>query len=193
METVFIEDKTFDKSNFTRVSLQKGEYENCTFINCDFSNTDLTELRFVDCEFLGCNLSLVNLTKTALRDIKFKDSKMLGLHFENCSQFGLSFSFDNCNLTHSSFFQTKIRKTISAKSQLHEADFAECDLTSCVFDNCDLTRAIFENTIIEKTDFRTSFNYSIDPEINRIKKAKFSLTGIIGLLEKYDIEIDMTN
>jgi len=32
---------------------------------------------------------------------------------------------------------------------------------------------IYENTIIEKVDFRTSFNYSIDPEINRIKKLSF--------------------
>ncbi len=42
----------------------------------------------------------------------------------------------------------------------------------------------------EGVDFRTSFNYSIDPQLNRIKKAKFSLPGIAGLLDKYDIVID---
>ena len=63
-------------------------------------------------------------------------------------------------------------------------------MTSSAFENCDMKRAAFENTIIEKVDFRTSYNYSIDPESNRIKKAKFSLTGIVGLLDKYDIEID---
>jgi len=52
-------------------------------------------------------------------------------------------------------------------------------------------RAAFENTILEKADFRTSFNYSIDPEKNRIRKARFSLAGISGLLDKYDIEIDI--
>ena len=118
---------------------------------------------------------------------------MLGLYFENCNQFGLSFSFNNCNLTHSSFYQTKLKKTIFKNSQFHEVDFAECDLTSCVFDNCDLAKATFKNTILEKADFRTSFNYSINPEINRIKKAKFSLSGIVGLLDKYDIQIDMIN
>ena len=55
---------------------------------------------------------------------------------------------------------------------------------------CDLTDTKFENTVIEKADFRTSFNYSIDPYLNRIKKAKFSLTNITGLLDKYDIEIE---
>jgi hypothetical protein len=53
-----------------------------------------------------------------------------------------------------------------------------------------LIRATFENTIIEKVDFRTSYNYSIDLEINKVKKAKFSLTGVVGLLDKYDIEFD---
>ncbi|WP_373542362.1 pentapeptide repeat-containing protein [Chamaesiphon sp.] len=67
------------------------------------------------------------------------------------------------------------------------------DLSSSVFDNCDLTRTIFARTILEKADFRNSFNYSIDPELNRIKKAKFSQSGIAGLLDKYDIEIEITD
>jgi hypothetical protein len=37
---------------------------------------------------------------------------------------------------------------------------------------------------------RTSFNYSINPELNRIKKAKFSMPAVVGLLDKYDIEIE---
>ena len=192
MEIAFEEDKIFDKIDFTINPLTKGEYENCSFKTCDFSNADLSDIKFLECEFSGCNLSLANLAQTALRDIKFKDCKMLGLHFEKCSQFAISFGFDNCNLAHSSFYQLKLKKTSFINSQLHEVDFVECDLTGAFFDNCDLTGAVFENTIIEKADLSTSFNYSIDPEINRIKKAKFSLTGVAGLLNKYDIEIDST-
>jgi hypothetical protein len=33
-------------------------------------------------------------------------------------------------------------------------------------------------------------NYSIDPDLNKIKKARFSTQGIAGLLDKYDIEIE---
>ena len=58
-----------------------------------------------------------------------------------------------------------------------------------VFKNCDLTRAKFEFSILEKADFRTANHYSIDPERNKIKKAKFSAQGLIGLLEKYGIEV----
>jgi hypothetical protein len=44
--------------------------------------------------------------------------------------------------------------------------------------------------LLEKADLRTSYNYSIDPETNKIRKARFALLGIRGLLEKYDIPID---
>lgn len=69
-------------------------------------------------------------------------------------------------------------------------DFTECDLAGAMFSECDLARATFDNTNLEKADFRSSYNYSIDPEKNRMKKAKFSLTGVVGLLDKYDIVID---
>ena len=115
---------------------------------------------------------------------------MLGLRFDDCNEFGLSFSFEGCQLNHSSFYKTKIKKTVFKDTQLQEVDFAECDLTGVVFDNCNLAQAVFDHTVIEKADFRTSYHYSIDPEINRIKKAKFSILGVSGLLEKYDIDIE---
>ncbi len=189
MEDIYIKEKKINKIDCKEKNLKKGEYENCDFINCDSANTDLSEIVFTDCEFIGCNLSLAKLTKTAFRECKFKDSKMIGLNFENCNEFGLSFVIENCSLNHSSFYKLKIKKTIFKNSQLQETDFTECDLTSSLFDNCDLMRAIFYNTIIEKVDFQTSFNYSFDPEINRIKKSKFSLSGAKGLLSKYDISI----
>jgi uncharacterized protein YjbI with pentapeptide repeats len=118
---------------------------------------------------------------------------MLGLRFDTCNEFGLSFSFDGCQLNLSSFFKTKIKKTVFKNSQLQETDFSQADLTSAMFDNCNLERATFDQTILEKSDLRTSYNYSLDPEINRIKKAKFSILGIAGLLDKYDIEIEYSN
>jgi uncharacterized protein YjbI with pentapeptide repeats len=83
----------------------------------------------------------------------------------------------------------KCKKTTFKNCTLHEVDFTESDLTSSVFDNCDFAGALFENTILEKADFTSSFNYSINPDINKIKKAKFSASGVLGLLGKYDIEI----
>lgn len=190
MQDIYKNDKSFERKDFTGVSLGRGEYENCVFNSCNLAGSTLSGIRFIDCTFENCNLSLATLDATSFQHTRFIGCKMLGLKFGTCIHFGLSFSFDNCLLDHSSFFKTKIRKTVFRNSQLRETDFAECDLTDSVFDNCDLANTSFDRTILEKADFRTAYNYSIDPEANRIKKAKFSLGGLSGLLSKYNIIIE---
>jgi uncharacterized protein YjbI with pentapeptide repeats len=83
-----------------------------------------------------------------------------------------------------------LKKTVFKTCTFHEADFSESDLSGAIFDGCDFDRATFSYSILESADFRTSFHYIIDPETNKIKKAKFSRTEVAGLLHKYDIEID---
>ena len=190
MPTVFFEDKIFDKINYTQQPFPKGEYENCTFSTCYFSNADLSNVKFITCKFEHCNLSMALLGNTAFKEVTFSNSKMLGLRFDHCSTMAFEISVENCTLNHSSFFKMKLKNTVFKSSNLEEADFTECDLTSAMFDNCNLLKAIFNKTILEKTNFTTSYNYSLDPEMNRIKKAKFSLNGVAGLLTKYNIEID---
>jgi uncharacterized protein YjbI with pentapeptide repeats len=84
----------------------------------------------------------------------------------------------------------KIKNTIFKNCQLLDTDFSECDLTGSIFDNCDLAGSVFNSTKLEKADLRTSFNYAIDPEKNYIKKAKFSLPEVLGLLRNYDIVVE---
>jgi uncharacterized protein YjbI with pentapeptide repeats len=86
--------------------------------------------------------------------------------------------------------QNQNQKNNIQKLPVAGSDFAECDLTNSVFDNCDLINASFDHTNLEKVDFRTPSNYSFDPEINRIRRAKFSIDGVSGLLGKYDIDIE---
>jgi uncharacterized protein YjbI with pentapeptide repeats len=96
MSKTIIEEKTFKKINFSERGLAKGDYENCIFVNCVFSNIDLSNNNFLECEFNGCNLSMSEMAKTAFRNIKFKECKLLGLHFENCNKFLFSVEFENC-------------------------------------------------------------------------------------------------
>ena len=83
----------------------------------------------------------------------------------------------------------KLKATRFHNCQLKDADFAEADLSAATFDGCDLAGAIFDRSNLEKADFRTARNYRIDPENNRLKKAKFSPLGLAGLLGKYDVVI----
>ena len=89
MTDAYFADAHFDKVDGKTTPLQKGEYEHCTFTNCDFAEVNLGGIRFVDCRFEGCNLSLAKLRKTTIRDVVFENCKMLGLHFDECDDFGL--------------------------------------------------------------------------------------------------------
>lgn len=190
MEQRYTEGQTFDRMDFAAAPLPKGEYEGCSFRSCHFSGSDLSGIRFIDCEFVDCDLSNANLKNASLQDVRFGGCKMLGLHFEKCAAFGFSVSFRSCQLSHSSFYGMKLSKTLFADCRLAEVDLTGADLNNSVFDQCDLLNASFENTNLEKADFRTAYNYIIDPELNRIKGARFSLPAVTGLLTKYQIKID---
>ena len=166
-----------------------GEYENCTFLQCDFSNADLSNFNFGDCNFVSCNFSNVKLFSTTFREAHFADCKLLGMPFHKCNPFLFSVNFENCNLNVSVFYQLKMKNTRFVNCTLRDTDFSEADLTQAVFDRCDMAGAIFGSTLLEKADFRTAIHYSLDPEQNRMKKAKFSQTGLMGLLLKYNLDI----
>jgi uncharacterized protein YjbI with pentapeptide repeats len=189
MQKDYITDQKFEKEDYAVTKFEKADYEGCYFLNCNFSNVDLSDVNFTDCEFIDCNLSSAKIIQTTFGDVQFKDCKMLGLHFENCNEFIFSAKFDNCILNLCSFYKRKMKKTNFAGCSLHEVDFTEADLSESGFDKCDLKDAKFENTMLEKADLRTAFNYSIDPELNKIKKGKFSFPSVAGLLHKYDISI----
>src|SRR5438046_3092202 len=120
MQNVYIQDKIFNKEDYTNNPLTKARYENCIFNNCNFAECNLSDLEFTECEFNTCNLSLAKLNKASFREVKFKDSKLLGLRFDNCNEFGLSFSFENCQLSHSSFYKTNVKKTVFKSVLLQE-------------------------------------------------------------------------
>jgi fluoroquinolone resistance protein len=185
LEQAYYQDQTFDRSDW----LAKGEYENCTFSNCYLSETDLSSFKFIDCVFTGCNLSMALLAGTVFRDVTFDTCKMLGLDFEKSSEYGLSFTFNHCILESASFKKAKIKRTLFNTCSLINTDFSEADLTEAIFKNCDMADAYFDNTLLQKADFTSSYNYAMDPDANKIKKAQFSAKGLEGLLRKYDLVI----
>ena len=184
-----IADQTFDKSDFSENGLDPGEYDNCIFQFCNFTGVDLHGVVFVECSFVSCNFSNAALGGCAFREVKFTGNKMLGLRFDQCNTSMLEMQFENCTLNFTSFYGLRLRKIRFTKCSMQEVDFTQTDLFNAVLDECDLLRAHFENTILEKTDFRTSYNYSLDPDLNMLTGAKFSQDGLAGLLDKYKIEI----
>lgn len=189
MEQQYFEDKVFEQVDFTKQALPKGEYEYCSFTNCNFSNLNLGETSFMECSFTGCNFSMASLVKTAFKNVAFKGCKLLGLHFYDCSPFLFEVKFEDCFLNLSSFYKMKMNNTVFINCTMHEVDFSETQLNKAMFNNCDLKDAVFTSTNLENADFSTATNYSINPDTNRIKKARFSLPHVVGLLSRHDIII----
>lgn len=189
MNKAINEDCTFENEDYSSQELIIQEYENCTFINCDFSKTNLSNSTFIECKFNACNLNMAILLNTSFRDVNFKECKMLGLYFENCNDFLFSVNFESCILNVSSFYKLVMKKSKFINCNLQEVDFTETDLTSTIFENCNLDRAVFNKSNLSKVDFRSAYNFSIDPEQNIMKKAVFSKFALSGLLDKYDLNI----
>jgi uncharacterized protein YjbI with pentapeptide repeats len=181
----------FEEKHYLKVeSLEKGVFERCVFENCNFSEQDVSGSKFSDCSFIACNLSLMSMNLTSFQQVSFVDCKMLGLRFDFCNPFGFSISTERCQLMHSSFFKLNLKKTNFIETDLSQVDFTESNLTEAKFVACNLYQALFSQTMLEKADLRTAVNFSIDPEQNRIKKARFSIEGLQGLLHKYDLQVE---
>jgi uncharacterized protein YjbI with pentapeptide repeats len=99
-------------------------------------------------------------------------------------------SFQDCLLDYSSFANKKMPKTKFNTCSMKEVSFIGTNLVNSTFENCNLDNAIFNDTQLAGVDFRTAYNFKIDPESNPMRKAKFSTQGIVGLLDKYDIKIE---
>jgi uncharacterized protein YjbI with pentapeptide repeats len=186
----YAEGNTFEKLDYTQVQLPKGDYENCTFLNCDFSSSNLSGINFINCDFKHCNLSLAKLNQSSFRNVRFESCKLLGLHFEHCNDFLFEVNFENCLLNLSSFFKLKMKKTKFQNCIMNEVDFTSTDLSGAVFNECDLMHSTFEQTNLEKADLRGAIHFSINPELNKIKKVKVLQSGLAGFLEKYELDVE---
>lgn len=143
----------------------------------------------MDCEFIDCNLSMTSLKGTSLKTVFFSNCKLLGIPFHECTDFMFGVSFTDCILDYASFANKKMPKTKFNSCSMKEVSFIGTNLSNSVFDNCNLENAVFNDTQLKEVNFLTAYNYKIDPEFNPMRKAKFSMQGIPGLLDKYDIKI----
>lgn len=98
-------------------------------------------------------------------------------------------TFKGCQLKLASFYGLDIKTTLFDACNLQETDFSTANLSQSVFKNCDFMGAIFERTNLSQCDFRSSYQFTINPEINNIKKAKFDISELQGLLQQYDIVV----
>lgn len=182
------ENKTYKDLDFRVIELE-DEYYQCIFQHCDFTEIAFGKTNFEECKFISCNFSLTKMSGTSWNKVEFVSCKLTGANFSNANKFTFSASFDECNMQYTSFQGLDLQGTSFNKCRIIETDFALCDLRKSVFKDCDLLRSIFQRTNLEGADFTTAFNFVINPNDNKMKKAKFSVQGLPGLLGVFGIDI----
>jgi uncharacterized protein YjbI with pentapeptide repeats len=123
------------------------------------------------------------------KEVSFTGCKMIGVRMEDCNDFLLSFSMENCNLSYASFREMSLRKMHFTECVFEAADMTAADFSRSIFDKCILEKVHFEQTILDGADLSTSTHLRLDPDRNSIRKAIFSNKQLVGLLEKHDIVI----
>jgi fluoroquinolone resistance protein len=182
------EHTVFDNDAFTEGVDQ--EYSDCTFVRRDFMNRQFHSARLEDCTFDVCNLSMVKFDNAILNRVHFRKCKIVGVDFAKCSKMAFSLAFEECILDYALFRKNNLKNFVFKDCRMQGTNFIESNLSAAKFFRCDLEKAVFEGSNLEKADFISSWNYSINPETNKLKKTKFSLPHVIGLLGNLDIIIE---
>lgn len=186
----YYDNETFNKVSFTTEQLSRIDFDTCVFNNCNFSDLHLINSEFLECEFTDCNFSNARLKDSSFKDTLFVSSKLIGVKFYEVDPFLLRMNFRDCQLDYASFYRLQMPNFQFVDCSIREVDFTQADAKQAYFDNCDLLGSVFEETNLEQTNFKTSRNFSIDLETNRLKGAVFSKDNVVNLLEKYKIKVE---
>jgi uncharacterized protein YjbI with pentapeptide repeats len=189
MNPILHENKTFSQINYAEKHLQGREFINCVFEQCDFSKAVIRDTDFMSCIFKECNFTMCHWPGSGLDKAIFAGCKILGVDFTQCNQMMFSPIFDQCYLDYSIFYGLKIRKMQFLRCSLKEVDASYADLTAAVFTGSDLLGMKFISTVLDKADLRDTEHLSLDPELNKMKKARLSMRDLPGLLDKHQLEI----
>lgn len=182
-------DQTFDRPDSVPARWADQEFEQCLFRKLDLSGAVITGASFVNCQFEDCILTRAELKNTKLYDVRFLRCKLPYVDFGLCNPFGFHVDFQECQLDYVVFLNRKLKKSHFTECSIREAHFLKCELTGTAFRHCNLELTRFDDNDLSQVDFSTSYNLQINPDTNKLKKARFSLHNLPGLLTKYDLVI----
>lgn len=180
--------ETFNGKDLSESELKEKEFTGCSFEKVNFEKAKLKYVRFENCTFKNCNLGLVKLTGSRFIDCEFFDCKMIGINWTEVEE-PVKIKIENSKIDYSIFFAMDLRRIEITECEAREVNFENADISKGKFNGTNFISSKFKNTNLSASDFREAMNYDINPEFNKIKKAKFSMPEVMTLLQCFDIEI----
>lgn len=183
------DNQTIKDKSYEGATLKGESFNGYIFLKCKFDKSDFTGTDFFDCIFDHCELNLPSFMNTGLKNVTFKESKLVGADFTKCNTSFLQMAFEKTLLDMCNFSSMKLKGISFDQCLIRESRFVQTFLQEANFQGCDLEHTLFHQCDLEKADFTGAKNYSIDPAINKIKSAIFSLPEAISLLKNLGIEL----
>jgi uncharacterized protein YjbI with pentapeptide repeats len=186
-------DQEFNDVHLDGIQIISSEFVDCTLNQCSFVETELIKCRFVNCAFRDCDLTLVKFPESVFTSIRFENSKIIGVNWTQAvwtaAVLGRPLHFLKSTLNHSTFIGLNLKGMQILNCNAVNVDFREADLTSADFSGSDLTDSLFLHTKLREANLAQARNYSINPGLNDLQAAKFSMPEAISLLYNMDIEL----
>lgn len=179
----------FEDLDLVEVPLGEKSFRDCRFAKVRLSEARLAGCTFEDCAFEDCDLTMAKVADAAFREVAFLRSKLMGIDWTDVRGLAFAVSFEECNLSHATFSDRKMPRTIFRQCRAHEASFAGVDLTKSVFTGTDLRGARFIDTILVEADLSEAVHYDISPQQNRLRKTKFSQEAALALVAQLGVVV----
>jgi uncharacterized protein YjbI with pentapeptide repeats len=118
------------------------------------------------------------------------NTKICWIDFSLINRFNVSMNFIDCIISFASFFDLWMKKAKFTNSKITDTRFIRMDLIESDFGWTDLKWTIFNSSNLQKANFVKAYNYYIDPNLNKLKWARFSPYEALSLLSSYEIIIE---
>lgn len=181
-------DEIFENMDIKEKILESKEFDNCIFKKCILTEVVLKYCKFIECKFEKCDLSLLKIKNSIFNNVVIEDCKAIGVNWALCEK-PFALNIYNSNISMSSFYGLNFIHSDIISCKAHEVDFSQTNLEKVNFKNTDLSGAVFSNTNLCYADLAMAINYSINPEINKIRKMKVSINEAISFLQFLDLDI----
>lgn len=190
MSRNIVEDVTFQGLDFSVEGLNPGFYDACLFLNCQAGTAGLKQVVFSEVTWEGGSWVAVPIGESlALRGMLFRNVEIRQCDFSRVNALGLSLRFENCKIEHVHFVGLKITGTQFLNCSFRNCDFSGCDLKESNFNGTSFDQVLIDGCNLEKADFRTAREFSIDPRQNKMKGARFAPDNLTGLLQGWGLKI----
>jgi uncharacterized protein YjbI with pentapeptide repeats len=184
-------DQEFKDLELDGTEIISSEFIDCEFFNCSFVESIIKKCRFVNCDFKQCDLSLCKIPESIFINTSFNDSKLIGVNWAQADwstlDLGKPINLFKSAINHCTFIGLNLNGIQIIDCQAINVDFREADLSQADFSGSDLSDSLFIHTDLTEADLSKARNYLIDPGLNQLKKAKFSLPEAMSLLYNMDI------